>query len=184
MSVTTPNRDLQLLHPEMKDRVERWIKDCENSGVPIFVTEAYRSQERQNYLYQQWRTRPWPVVTWTLNSNHTKGEAVDIAAVGDVLYPSDFNRWRKVADIAKRYDIDRGYDLWRRDKPHFQLSPDAKNRIPFSDKTVKYIELLDKINSLMWKELDVYSEYEEIREAQQLLADLNTQYDVLLSRKK
>jgi len=29
-------------------------------------------------------------------------------------------QWRKIADSAKKYGIDWGYDLWKRDKPHFQ----------------------------------------------------------------
>ncbi|MGE7841407.1 hypothetical protein ACQKNX_11485 [Lysinibacillus sp. NPDC093712] len=45
----------------------------------IFITETYRSQERQNYLYAQGRTRPGQIVTSTLNSNHKSRLACDIA---------------------------------------------------------------------------------------------------------
>ena len=29
-------------------------------------------------------------------------------------------QWRVVADVAKKYGIDWGYDLWKWDQPHFQ----------------------------------------------------------------
>ncbi|CAM5566737.1 putative protein OS=Lysinibacillus sphaericus OX=1421 GN=LS41612_07820 PE=4 SV=1 [Lysinibacillus sphaericus] len=45
----------------------------------MFITETYRSQARQHYLYTQGRTRPGKVVTWTLNSNHKSSLAWDIA---------------------------------------------------------------------------------------------------------
>ncbi|MBT3726215.1 hypothetical protein HOG21_00495 [bacterium] len=28
--------------------------------------------------------------------------------------------WKEIAEIAKKYGIDWGYDLWKTDKPHFQ----------------------------------------------------------------
>ncbi|MDP2396415.1 MAG: hypothetical protein Q8S84_08935 [bacterium] len=38
----------------------------------IFITESWRSQERQNYLYSLGRTIPGKTVTWTKDSEHTK----------------------------------------------------------------------------------------------------------------
>ena len=38
-----------------------------------------RSIERQKALYDQGRTRPGPVVTWTMNSKHLRGMAFDVA---------------------------------------------------------------------------------------------------------
>ncbi|MGE7092614.1 hypothetical protein ACQKII_14440 [Lysinibacillus sp. NPDC048646] len=40
--------------------------------------KMYRSQARQNYLYAQGRTRPGPIVTLTLNSNHKSRLVWDI----------------------------------------------------------------------------------------------------------
>lgn len=28
--------------------------------------------------------------------------------------------WREIAEVANKYGIDWGYDLWETDKPHFQ----------------------------------------------------------------
>lgn len=115
--VTKTDRDLSKLQPEFKKQVEAFLA----ANPEVFVTEAYRSQERQDWLYASGRTRPGRVVTWTKNSQHTKGLAIDIAFKGDQLYPSVSDpRWRKVADSAKQFGIDWGYDLWEADAPHFQ----------------------------------------------------------------
>jgi len=42
------------------------------------VLEGLRTLARQRRLYAQGRTRPGPVVTWTLNSKHIEGKAVDL----------------------------------------------------------------------------------------------------------
>ena len=109
-------RSTSRLKPAFKKKVDDFLKECDW----IKITESYRTQERQNYLYAQGRTRAGRKVTWTLNSNHTKGEAIDIAFKGMTPYPSEFNEWKKVAEIAKKYEIDWGYNLWKADKPHFQ----------------------------------------------------------------
>jgi len=111
-----PSRDLNLLNSSFKSKVSKRLALCPQ----VFVTEAYRSQERQNYLYSQWRTRPWRIITWTRNSNHTKGVAVDIAFHWSALYPSESSKRREVADKAIQCWIDWGYDLRNIDKPHFQ----------------------------------------------------------------
>lgn len=49
--------------------------------VDFMVIEGYRPQERQVELYAQGRTKPGRKVTWTLNSRHTSGRAIDIVAL-------------------------------------------------------------------------------------------------------
>jgi len=113
MTVNETDRDLNKLVSPFKEKVEKFLKDPRVSN--IFVTEWYRSQERQDYLYNQ-----TPKVTWTLNSQHTKGLAIDIAFKGVELYPVNFDKWNEIAKVAKEYWIDWGYDLWQTDMPHFQ----------------------------------------------------------------
>ena len=116
MSVKQADRDLTKLTPEMEEQVSLALAECYSEGLQIFITEGYRSQERQNYLYEQGRSRAGNIITWTLRSMHTKGLAIDIAYRGGQLYPNtDDPRWRQVADIFKKYGIDWGYDLWKVD---------------------------------------------------------------------
>jgi peptidoglycan LD-endopeptidase CwlK len=73
------DRDMSKLHPTFRGRIERWLNAAEQAGFDLFVTEGWRTEARQRYLYGQGRTRSGNIVTYTLNSNHRYGLAVDIA---------------------------------------------------------------------------------------------------------
>jgi hypothetical protein len=40
-----------------------WLAECKKHGLEFRITEAYRTPERQNFLYQQGRTRAGNIVT-------------------------------------------------------------------------------------------------------------------------
>lgn len=66
-SVTTTCRDLSELTAAAQTACRHLFQECFKAGiVDIFITETFRSQARQNYLYEQGRTRPGQKVTWTL----------------------------------------------------------------------------------------------------------------------
>ncbi|WP_309501257.1 M15 family metallopeptidase [Lysinibacillus sphaericus] len=92
----------------------------------IFITETYRSQARQKYLYAQGRTRPGKVVTWTLNSNHKSRLAWDIA-VGPPQSLYDVTTLSRVGAIAKKLGIEWG-GTWTKaiDRPHFEVKANWK----------------------------------------------------------
>ena len=117
MSIKTTDRDIEKLSDNFRLKVKLFLKEVWDI---IFITEGYRSQARQEYLYSLWRTRPWNKVTWTLNSEHTKWNAIDIAFKWDNLYPNEIEKWQEISQVSKKYWIDWGYDLWKTDKPHFQ----------------------------------------------------------------
>lgn len=128
LSVTETCRDINELKPSAQQAIELLFQECFKVGIKdIFVTETYRSQERQSYLYQQGRTRPGNQVTWTLNSNHTPRLAWDIAvAPPKNLY--DTTTLNKVGAIAKKLGIEWG-GYWKApsyDAPHFQVSSNWK----------------------------------------------------------
>ncbi|MFJ7842099.1 M15 family metallopeptidase [Lysinibacillus sphaericus] len=127
MSVTTTCRDLGELLPVAQTACRLLFQQCYKAGIQdIFVTETYRSQARQNYLYAQGRTRPGKIVTWTLKSNHTSRLAWDIAvAPPKSLYDVDI--LTKVGAIARKLGITWGGDWARRiDRPHFEVKPNWK----------------------------------------------------------
>lgn len=45
--------------------------------IKINISETYRTQDRQNELYAQGRTKPGNIVTWTKQSRHTSRSALD-----------------------------------------------------------------------------------------------------------
>jgi len=127
MSVTTTCRDLAELLPVAQTACRLLFQECYKAGIKnIFVTETYRSQARQNYLYAQGRTRPGKGVTWTLKSNHTSRLAWDIAvAPPKPLY--DVDTLTKVGAIARKLGITWGGDWARRiDRPHFEVKRNWK----------------------------------------------------------
>lgn len=149
MSVTKTDRDLKKLSLNFQVKVGLWLKDCPE----IFVTEAYRSQARQDYLYEQWRTRAWRKITWTKNSMHTKRLAVDIAFNDGELYPRDLNKRKAVAAKAKEHGIDWGYDLWKVDRPHFQDNWMPIPKVLTSTREPLILEAIEKgyYNGIEWQ---------------------------------
>ena len=76
--VTKTCRDISELTQSAQKACNLFMAKCKVAGLNVLITETYRSQERQNYLYKQGRTRSGQVVTWTLNSRHTSRRAWDI----------------------------------------------------------------------------------------------------------
>ena len=134
------NRDIEKLDPLFKKKVQEFLTDVNHDKEIIFITEWWRSQERQDELYAQGRTTPWNIVTWVKVSDHQKWLCIDIAFHWGTLYPTDPKVWQKVANLAKKYHIDWGYDLWEVDKPHFQdntLNPNYKSMTEISSNNAK-----------------------------------------------
>ena len=71
----------------------------ELSTVEFMVVEGLRTKQRQQQLYAQGRTSKGPIVTWTLNSKHIDGLAVDLAPV--VNGKIDWSDSKKFDSIAK-----------------------------------------------------------------------------------
>ena len=94
-----------------------------------FITECYRSPERQDKLYKQGRSKSGPIVTYKRGgeSNHNKlpAPALDVAFLlpdGEVswsgLLLSKFARLMKAADTRVHWGGD-----WPgfKDRPHFEV---------------------------------------------------------------
>ena len=148
VSLVTTNRDLNKLSPNFKKKVNAFLKEVWDI---IFVTEWRRSKQRQEYLYAQWRTRPWNIVTRTLNSLHLSWDAIDIAFKWKTLYPTEIDKRLNIYSIAKKYWIDNLYQLKWVEKVHLQ-----DNWKPFINNTWPKIwtllkTLLNISVKLLWK---------------------------------
>jgi len=122
MDITKPCRDLNELLPEVKKGAELFLEECKRQGLNVLITETYRSQERQNYLYEQGRTRPGKKVTWTKKSKHTSRRAFDICKnVRGKEYDNSDGFFKKCADIAVSIGFTAGYYWDKQDMPHIQL---------------------------------------------------------------
>ena len=114
-------REISELTPHTQKLCKEFLIRCENEGLPVIITETYRSQKRQDELFRQGRETDGPVVTWTKNSRHTKRRAFDIAKRGPDPY-GDEEFFRKCAEIGKEVGLNPGY-FWDdyQDKPHYEL---------------------------------------------------------------
>ena len=103
------------------------------------MVEGVRTIQRQRDLYAQGRTKPGKVVTWTMNSKHIDGLAVDLAPYdhetkqilwGDVLKFNEMIRSMLHVAADHKVKIRSGAD-WNQngvlresretDSPHFEL---------------------------------------------------------------
>jgi peptidoglycan L-alanyl-D-glutamate endopeptidase CwlK len=90
--------NLKGVHPKLVAVVKRAL---ELTPIDFTVLEGVRSQDRQNELWAQGRTKPGPVVTWVQTSGthgvqgDGYGHAVDLAP-----YPIDWNDLRRFDQLA------------------------------------------------------------------------------------
>lgn len=120
MSNISVCRDISALSPNAQKACRLFMDRCKAAGYDIFITETYRSQERQEYLYSLGRTRPGSKVTWTHNSRHMSRRAWDIATHGGALY--DKAVLQACGAIAKTLGIIWGGTWSTPDTPHFEIS--------------------------------------------------------------
>lgn len=120
------SRDISLLHPKLRIIVAKVIDQCKKQGLPILITDCYRTEKEQRDLYAQGRTKAGNIVT-NVNypySTHCWGVAFDFCRnVKGREYDDSDGFFRKVAAIAKPYGLSWGGD-WKSfvDKPHLELT--------------------------------------------------------------
>lgn len=153
MNKTKVCRDINQLTPDAQEACKIFLEACKKARIHIFVTETYRSQDRQEWLYAQGRMRSGPIVTWTKNSNHTSGMAWDIAASPpNELY--DYHILCEAGRIAQRLGIEWG-GMWKPpDRPHFQINSKWVNLK--KEHKVEKIEIM--LNGVMKKVDTIYKD--------------------------
>lgn len=120
------------VHPDLRRVVERAI---ELTTVDFIVTQGNRTPAEQAALYAQGRTKPGPKVTWTLNSRHVGGFAVDLAPWRDGGIDWDDNGkrglWPRIAEAMLAAAAELKVPItwggkWSKtpDRPHFELPAD------------------------------------------------------------
>jgi hypothetical protein len=121
MSLERPDRDMNKLYPAFRERLEKTLAEVAKvTGEPWQLVEGYRSQERQNWLYAQGRTRPGSVVTWTRTSFHSTALAADVIPTRSG-YGAPGWFWRTLLDVARANGLDN--PAWGKgDFGHVQLS--------------------------------------------------------------
>jgi len=108
-------KNLVGVHPHLVQVVER---ASEISPVPFVVTEGLRTLDRQKQLVKAGKS-------WTLNSRHLTGHAIDVVDADDFKY--DIPDMTRIKDAMFAAGNELGIPLiwggdWKqRDTPHFEL---------------------------------------------------------------
>ena len=122
----TTCRDIDALATNSQKACRLFLAECKKHGLDVLITETYRSQARQDYLYAQGRTRAGKKVTWTKNSRHTSRRAWDVCKNVKGGEYSDEGFFRKCGAVAKKLGIIWGGDWSTPDMPHFEVDTQWK----------------------------------------------------------
>lgn len=115
-------RDISELAPNAQIACRLFLKKCEDENLKVRITETYRTQERQNKLYEQGRSEPGNIVTWTKNSRHTARRAWDICQNIKGREYSDTEFFISCGKVAESIGIIWGGNWKNRDITHFEVT--------------------------------------------------------------
>lgn len=83
------DRDIKDLHPELQPICMQWKDLCGAQGLPIIITQTYRSNAEQDRDYSQGRTTPGPIITHAQGGqsphNHTLDDGTPASLAFDFL---------------------------------------------------------------------------------------------------
>jgi len=124
------SRSLDELHPIVKQKVQKFIEECDKAGIDLLVTSTYRDRESQDELYAQGRSKPGKVVTNAKagQSFHNWRCAVDVVPLrnGKPVWNAsgpDEDLWNKVGTIGESCGLEWA-GRWKKFKEmaHFQYT--------------------------------------------------------------
>lgn len=144
-------RDINELHPKVKELAEALLELCKREGLNIKIGETYRTVERQDYLYEQGRTRPGNIVTnargSSMSSYHQWRLAFDIYQnIKGAEY--DSNILKRVGKLGQSIGLEWG-GSWSSfsDTPHFQYTFGLSIKdLNLGKKPPEYISTVEKID--------------------------------------
>ena len=121
------SRKLEDLLPQVRSRVEAFLKAADDAGIDLLVTSTYRDNASQDALYAQGRTAPGKVVTNAKagQSYHNFRCAVDVVPLrnGKPVWDTKDPVRQTVGRLGKAAGLEWAGD-WKRFKefPHFQYT--------------------------------------------------------------
>lgn len=92
------SRDINILQPQFKKIVIRWLEACKDVGLDILVISTYRDNDYQNWLYAKGRTAKGDIVTNARGgeSQHNKKLALDFCIMDGKTCD-----WKNKADFTR-----------------------------------------------------------------------------------
>jgi peptidoglycan L-alanyl-D-glutamate endopeptidase CwlK len=125
------NRRIEDLTFDTQKKYWQFDFEMKQARIDYIVTCTLRTQIEQNALYEQGRTKPGKIVTWTRNSNHIKGTAFDIAIMvnGKILWNPSLDadgdgiaEYTEAGIIGEKVGLTwGGRFIGKTDAPHFEF---------------------------------------------------------------
>jgi peptidoglycan L-alanyl-D-glutamate endopeptidase CwlK len=120
---------LKGVHPDLVKVAHEALK---RSTIDFGISQGVRTKEEQNALYEQGRTKPGPIVTWTRNSKHIPQKDGYGHAIDFVCYVNGKVTWEeKYYPVVVKAMLNAAQDLgikiiaganWKTpDLPHIEL---------------------------------------------------------------
>ena len=119
-------KNIDSLHPQIKQSVVNFINEAEKNGYKLRVTSGLRTYDEQKKLYAQGRidkTKPKVTNAKEGESFHNFGLAIDVVPIVNGKADWNSKEWNYIAAIGKRFGFSWGGD-WNgfKDKPHFEMN--------------------------------------------------------------
>lgn len=134
------SRELEDLHKYLRPLADLFLKKLKDADIDVLVTCTYRSNQEQDSLYEQGRTKPGSIVTNARGgqSEHNfmvdgkpSAKAFDIVPIsnGKCMWDTSHTSWKSISNIWKDgVSNDQFYLDWYgrpdaifREYPHFCL---------------------------------------------------------------
>lgn len=112
-------KDVNLLKSPFKERVIAFLEEAKKKWFNVMPFETLRTPKRQQELYAIWRTtdlNKYPL-TWTLQSKHLTGNAIDIVFKDANWNPSWQWDYKWLIALSKKFNLK---TLWI-EQCHFEV---------------------------------------------------------------
>lgn len=115
------SRDPQDLMTELEILYHKFKMKMDSAEQEFILTCTYRSQQEQDELYKQGRTKPGRIVTWVKHSKHNDRKAFDIAMIKNGKITWDEDEYMVAGKIGRELGLIWGGDYKKtKDYPHFE----------------------------------------------------------------
>lgn len=119
-------REIEELHPKLREMAKVLVLRCEQEGIPVGISETYRTRNRQDALFEKGRTAPGKIVTYargySMSSYHQWRMAFDVF-INQKGNEYDEKLLNRVGIIGQEIGLEWG-GAWQSfvDKAHFQYT--------------------------------------------------------------
>ena len=115
-------KNLATVQPQLAKLGRELLRRLAAEGLTFKVTSGNRTKAEQAALYAKGRTTKGPKVTWTMNSRHIGGRAIDLTLFSGKNPVWESKHYDRAGQIGEELGLVWG-GRWRRtpDRPHFEL---------------------------------------------------------------